>query len=81
MKNLGISHNQIFTGSLPIAKGEFPLHVKDAVKANPLLESSFMDLHAHSRQRPIKSSVVKSPSPIAPKLGPPIKSLSGLKKK
>jgi hypothetical protein len=77
-KKLGIRFHQVFTGNLPIATGEFPPHVKEAVKANPHLENSFVDLHKHSQRKLRPASAVKAPS--TPK-GPPIKVLPGLKKK
>jgi hypothetical protein len=79
LKKLGIRHHQTFVGDLPIATGAFPLHVKEAVKANPLLENSFVDLVKLSQLKPRRAHGVKAPPP-APK-GPPIKVQPGLKKK
>ncbi len=79
-KQLGISHNQIFTGNLPIEKGEFPPHVKEAVLANPGLENSFMAFDRYAAIRPLKT-VAPPPSKVAILKGPPIKVLPGLQRK
>ncbi len=79
-KQLGISHNQIFTGNLPIDTGAFPLHVKEAVIANPGLENSFMAFDRYAAIRPRKT-VAPQPAKVAVRKGPPIKVRPGLQKK
>lgn len=78
-KSLGLSFHQIFTGVLPIAKGQFPLHVKEAVEANPGLENSFMAFEKFVAMRPHKKAVTLAPAPVSRK-GTPIMARPGLKK-
>ncbi len=79
-KSLGLSFNHIYTGQLPIAKGDFPLHIKEAVLANPGIENSFMDFDRFVAKRPSKSPALPSKVVVARK-GPPIKTRPGLQRK
>lgn len=77
-KKLGIRHNQVFVGNLPVAKGAFPPHVKDAVKDNPALENSFMALDKFAVHKPHRPApAVKAPVST----GTPIRVRPGLQKK
>ncbi len=79
-KSLGLSFNHIYTGNLPVAKGDFPLNVKEAVLANPLLENSFMDFDRFAAIRPRKT-LAPQPSKVAVRKGTPIKMRPGMQKK
>jgi hypothetical protein len=78
-KNLGLSFNHIYTGNLPVANGDFPLHIKEAVLANPLLENSFMSFDRYVARRPAKSLTAPAQVPVV-RQGPPIKKRQGLQK-
>jgi hypothetical protein len=79
-KQVGLSWNHIYIGNLPIDKGDFPLNVKEAVAANPLLENSFMDYDRYVALRPHKAIAPTAPPPIV-RQGTPILKRAGLQKR